>query len=264
LSGHYPWVSAEKGGTKKQERRIVMSKDFDFEGDSTGNFLNSIAHATVREVRANLEKGVPVDARDADGNTILLRAVQDGAAYAVVKALLDHGAAVAAVNIRGEDSLMSAATRGRGKVAALLLERRADPNTRDRSGMTSLMRACKNGHLSTAKALLAHGAQAEDVDGRGWSPLMLAADSGHASIVAMLIKHGADVNAADRHQETALMMASSWGCHRVVRTLVQGGAACDFPNKDGWTALTFAEDLGHPEVVKILEKFSNRSVDRAA
>ncbi len=154
LPGHYPFLSAERGETKTQERRVAMSKDIDCEGDPKGTFPNGIAHATVREVRAHLEKGIPIDSRDADGNTILLRAVQNGATYAVVKALLDCGAAVAAVNNRGENSLMAAATRGRGKVAALLLEQRADPNTRDQSGMTALMRACKNGHLTVAKALL--------------------------------------------------------------------------------------------------------------
>src|SRR5208283_1428267 len=189
-----------------------MVETMDCEANGNRDLRELVMSGKVKQVKAALAAFDPLTCKDEDGNTLLHRAVSDGARPSVIKVIIDVMGQVDVLNSNGETPLRLAAAVGNAKAA---------------------------------EVLLASGAKADAKDKYDRTPLMMAADSGHAGIVAMLIKHGADVNSADRHQETALMIASSWGYPKVVQTLARCGAVCDLPNKDGWTALTFAKDLGH-------------------
>ena len=73
-----------------------------------------------------------------------------------------------------------------------LLERGADPDTRDRYGQTALMRAALHGHAELVEVLIGAGAALDVTAKYGLSALMLAAVNGREEIARALIRAGAD------------------------------------------------------------------------
>jgi hypothetical protein len=108
-------------------------------------------------VRALLDKGADVNAKNKNGNTPLrFAAMADDTD--IVKALLDKGADMNMRNELGTTALMYSASEGRLDIVKLLLEKGADVNIKDGSGMTALMWASEKNHTNIARALLAAGA----------------------------------------------------------------------------------------------------------
>lgn len=76
--------------------------------------------------------------------------------------LLNHGASTEAVCSGGDTALVHAVVHGHGAATALLLDRSADPNARDRDGWTALMVVAFLNAAEFARdliaMLIAHGA----------------------------------------------------------------------------------------------------------
>ncbi len=134
---------------------------------------------------------------------------------AMVALLLDHGAAVADIDATGETALhrvadlRQAEARPAAAMAALLLERGADPDARNRDEVTPLHQAVRARNLAVAEVLLEHGADANARDrGRGSTPLRRAVSANGAggtacsadlmlALTQLLLRHGADPDACD-------------------------------------------------------------------
>jgi hypothetical protein len=96
------------------------------------------------------------DARDEDtGNTALVWACLYGRA-AAAELLLDGGASTGALNWQSASALHAAAGGGHLSCTALLLERRADADTRDDHGLTPLAVATERGHTEVVQLLRRH------------------------------------------------------------------------------------------------------------
>ena len=108
-----------------------------------------------------------------------------------LRAALDGGVPADARNDAGDSLLMLAAYHCRAQAADLLLVRGADPNVANAKGQQPLAGVCWKGALDIARALVEHGAQVNG-SGSGMTPLMLAAMCGHREVVALLLEHGAD------------------------------------------------------------------------
>ena len=80
-------------------------------------------------------RGVPVDCRDAYGNTICLVGGQNGHKR-VVKAALRRGADINAVNHRGNSVLHFCFAFGFRELGEYLVAKGADPNVLNRAGRT--------------------------------------------------------------------------------------------------------------------------------
>ena len=79
--------------------------------------------------------------------------------------------------------------RGHLEMVRLLLEARADKNTRDPDdGRTALMAAAARGHLRVVNFLLQVGADKEAATPDGDTALTYAAESGHLNVVYMLLE----------------------------------------------------------------------------
>ena len=159
----------------------------------TPEYSGILRRADVRQLRAALDRGAPVNARDAQGNTPLMLA----AVYAdtpCVQLLLERGAEVNITNHAGATPLMRAVHNYNS--VRRLVEHGADVNTRSTLGNTALILAARpaNAHR-TVEFLLAHGADARATNNWGASALMAAAASGDDASVRLLLKHGADANA---------------------------------------------------------------------
>ena len=150
-----------------------------------GELFNEIERADAQAVTTKLDQGIPVDASGPYGFT----------------------------------PLISAAIKGHTDVAAMLLRRHADVNSRSEDGRTALMAAAWNGHIEMVRLLLDHGAAVNQISNEGWTPLTYAAWNGYTDIVHVLLQHGADPSIVD---------------HK------------------GWTALTIAERQGHSEVINLI------------
>jgi ankyrin repeat protein len=117
---------------------------------------------------------------------------------------------------------------GRPKMAAILLDRGAEPNAVSRNPMAV-------------------------------QPLHSAAVARDTTIVAMLLDHGADVNARQAGGWTPLHAAAMFGNAPLAELFLNRGATADLTNDQGKTARDLAVEKGHTEIAGLLERHSARS-----
>lgn len=195
--------------------------------------------------------GASVNERDARGWTALMYAAFKNFAAEEMKALIDAGADVTAVNDEGQTPLMLAAQAGNAKAVKMLLENgmAGAVNARDKRGRTALMyvrRWYTYDELAGAvvRALVAAGADVNAADNEGRTALMSAAEAGSTDGVKALIELGASINAKDKHGRTALMWSvasKDVAKHDAVHYLVTAGADATAKDDEGQTALTLGK-----------------------
>lgn len=129
------------------------------------------------------------------------------------------------VNTLAEDNsppLLIALKRGLTIIAQILINAGADPNAKDRLGLTPLLVACgkpTTGYKTTVELLLQKGANVNVRDPLGNTPLLLSISGGTPDIAALLIERGADVFVGRRDGETAITLAWKLGDERLVRLI---------------------------------------------
>jgi uncharacterized protein len=110
-----------------------------------------------------------------------------------VEALLQAGADV---NQQSRESmkvsaLHSSAAAHRPDIAALLLDKGANPNLRGQAGVTVFHEAAATGQIDLAEMLLQHGGDVNARDDSGKTPLAYASDSKQDAMAVWLREHGA-------------------------------------------------------------------------
>jgi ankyrin repeat protein len=107
-----------------------------------------------------------------------------------------------------------------------LLESGADVNALDGYGQTALMLASHKGHVQVVRKLVAYGANLDHTAKFGLSALMLAVIADHPKVVRVLMEAGADATirgsgrTAPVYDKTALQLADSMGrlnCAEILR-----------------------------------------------
>ncbi len=193
--------------------------------DGQGRTLLHVAaiHGRLEIARLLLERGLPVDGRDAHGQTPL-----HAAAYGIHWIPPErHGMRL----YRGCGSEQAA-------VARLLLERGADLRARDDRRSTPLHLAAKGGNLEVARLLLEKGADVRAADEDGTTPLHEAASGGchepgmpqftvpgdHAGVASLLLAAGADPNATSM-MGTPLVEATRSGATELAKLLLAADAS---------------------------------------
>ena len=169
-----------------------------------------------------------------------------------VRALIDEGDDVAAVDDDGDGVLRYAITSRNPRIFEMLLERGADPDAigtsaSGRAGFTILHAVAEIGWDEAIAALLRHGAQIDARGEGGITALMLASGAGRDSSVTLLADAGADIDAVDDDADSVLFYAASNGQKSAVNLLLDLGADPDLPpGSSGWTPLTVAAQLASP------------------
>src|SRR5712675_1406726 len=132
------------------------------------------------------------------------------ASYCGFRDLVNHLIVVHSldVNARGGShttALHAASSKGDLEVAFLLLDKGADPNSRDDEGGSPLHKVSKVGHLLGTQAileimrlLLKFGANVDVRDDGGFTPLHIASVNGHRDVVELLLERGTRMDARSR------------------------------------------------------------------
>jgi ankyrin repeat protein/N-acetylneuraminic acid mutarotase len=205
-----------------------------------------------------------INAPDQKGVTLLESAAAKGK-LAVVKVLLENGAAVDGLQQPSLTPLHYAAANGHRAIVDLLLSKGAKAEAQNQSGVTPLHLAARKGYETVAKALLAAGAtvnvQTKGVAGSdtedlhyhispGQTPLHLAASAGYSGMVELLLAKGADVNAEDSEGRTTLSYAVQNHYQAILQVLL---AAHANPNAGRLNLpLATAASLGDMPALKLL------------
>lgn len=162
-------------------------------------------------VRRLLELGLPLDGRDAQGCSALLRA----------------------------------AGAGHVGLVEFLLARGSDPMQAAHTGATALSAAISARRDAVVERLLAAGVDADQRLAGGATALLVAAALGNEPALAQLLRHGADPAARDDHDGNALHAAVQFAfaspdgerAQRVIAALLAAGTPADARNRQGQTPL---------------------------
>ena len=135
------------------------------------NFFKCATEGEADVCKLFLNAGFDANMKDMRENPLLTVAVRGGST-AVVNVLLDSGAAINAPSgDRGYSPLMDAVYTKNVALAALLLERGADPNAKGRDGETAICIAAGRGDEETCSLLVKHNADPTIKDALGMSAI---------------------------------------------------------------------------------------------
>jgi uncharacterized protein len=176
-----------------------------------------------------------------------------------VRALLDQGAPVDARDDRGATALVRAAYGNQVAAAALLVQAGADVNLQDDTRQSAYLIATSEvgDDPRLLDLTLGAGADIDAKDSYNGTGLIRAAERANVKIVERLLQAGIDRDHVNRLGYTALHEAVVFGeggpaDQATVAALVAGGVALDIPDGNGDTALAHAERGGQREVASIL------------
>lgn len=163
------------------------------------------------------DRGADIDARDANDNTVLLRAAWKHPDVRMVKKLLELKPNAYAINSTGMTALLLACTRSDDaahEIVTILLHFAPDLiNKTDYNGRSALHYAAQfTNDTKLLNVLKEHYACFDKQDAQGITPLMLAAQyNQNKDITSTLLSYTADPNmcTTDTYQCTALMRSAS-------------------------------------------------------
>ena len=195
-------------------------------------------------LRALLERGADVEARDRDWRKLLRRAVEDGH-HEAVKILIGHGANVNETDSVGDSLLHSACARSRKgpqyfAIAKDLLDAGANPAAKNQRGEIPLHHAARYGGERIAR-FMAGKSNLNAPDADGHAPLHAAAlGIDNEDGVAALLDAGAQIDSRDRNGQTPLHLLGAKPKTRpadinVARALLNAGANPWARDRDGLT-----------------------------
>ncbi|XP_076445095.1 uncharacterized protein LOC143283004 [Babylonia areolata] len=207
--------------------------------------------------------GANINCRDIYGQTPLHFAAMRGNEVACRDLLSISDVDIEAKDETGITPLHMAVIHNQQEIASMLLsrelvQRRADPRSKDNKQLTPLHYACREGNVKLVKTLF-QGRDLEiiskmvlDHDTEGSTCLHLAVESGHCEVARMVLEQRAEVNRPRKYNMFPLHLTAMSGDISTARLLVDYSARIDMVNDDQATALHKAASLNHTEVVELL------------
>ena len=209
--------------------------------------VKAIEKGDTNAVRALLEDGANPKVRTGGSPAFMMSNTPE-----IVGLLLDKGADVDAYNWSGVTPLMYAARMGKILLLEMLLSRGANPNAEDDAGVSVLAGAALFGQNDSVSALLAFGADPALQSDIGLTALMQASHAGALLAATRLIAGGAPVNATATRGLTALMFAASNNHKDMARLLLGKGADRDAETIEHFSAADLAERAGHKGIANLI------------
>ena len=235
---------------------ITHSADLSLKDSKQWTCLHVAYHHKRQEVfRILLEHGIPVNAQTDEGRTCLhmLCSHYDGSHY-YIEQLLKHNANIGIKDKDGNTPLHLAAASNAPDIVDRLLQKAADVESENYSGMRPLSLGI--GHINIVRKLIESGADVGACDKQGMTALhqACAKQSINVSVVQELLKcDKALVNRLTNAGSSPLHLAcQSNNKKQVVQYLLDNGANVDEANTEGYTPVLYAARYGSAEVVKSL------------
>ena len=191
--------------------------------DSYDKVYSAIRANDLRQMKTLLDGGVRPDAEGPEGITPLMVAAEAGSLDAM-KMLIDRKADVNTRSASGATALMWSVTDP--KKVRLLLDHGADVNVASRSGRTALIIAAfANPSAEVVRMLLARGANVAVMDQRKVTPMNAATFANDTATIRLLLDASADIQTADTFIGlTPLINASGNRNLEAVKMLLAKGA----------------------------------------
>jgi len=201
--------------------------------------------ATVKDLEERIRKTVSgVDAK-------VLAAMRPILAELVKKEATGSGDTPLHLEIRLRNGHLKIAQK-LPNVMRLLLDKKADPNRKNRAGDTPLHLAAKLKQDDSVTLLLEYDVQPDIPRADGQTALHLATRLNRPEMVRALLDKGAKADAKMPDGDTALHKAARLGYAEVARALVAKGADVNAKAKDDMTPLHWAALMSRKDVVDLL------------
>lgn len=198
------------------------------------NELDSMRHCAEQQRLINAQESgrvfrgrTPLHWAIINDNLMMLRHLLATPAVQQQRSLVDHGGY----------PIHLAAARGMNQGVEMLLQRGADPSSRNLLQQTPLHHAAGQGHLDTVQMLLEKGASLQVTDRIGKTVLMSAVASDNPELVRFLLARKPDINSSTLHGTTALHYAAL-NSAEITNMLLDAGARPDPVTLGGYTPLT--------------------------
>jgi ankyrin repeat protein len=195
---------------------------------------------------ALLEKGADIAWADKAGLTLLHMTAAEGD-LPLMALLLEKGANANAKEKDGRTPLFWAKTPA---IATALLDKGADPKVVATDGRTALFEGVTRG---VAEVILARGGDATVKDTGGWTALHMAAKRGDSELVGLLLDKGAPATAKSNDGVTPLHLAATSGHIAVAQLLLAKGADINAADKQKLTPLGYATKAEKKEMIAFLK-----------
>ncbi len=223
-SAQYRWLRALLAGGILAMGMQVNAADAQNRGQQ---LLAAMEADRTSEAEALVSAGAEVDARDAQGRTPLLIAV-DRNNLRLALLLMRAGASINAQAANMDTPWLLAGARGRGDMLRAMIPLRPDLSIRNRFGGNALIPACERAHLDAIRILLTTGIDVNHVNNLGWTCLLEIVilgqgGSGHQEAARLVLGAGANPNIADRDGVTPLAHARARGQTEVALMIEQAG-----------------------------------------
>ncbi len=277
-------IVAIQGGRKESAKLLInASKNLDIQ-DENGNvpFVMAAKKGDQELVKLFLDttKNIDINAKNADGRTALLVAIEEGHTKIAVLLSNQKGIDLHTSLENNWTTLTAAVTKANKLMVQTLIKAGADVNAAMKDhGWTPLMAgAYYTGDIELIRMLLAAKAQVNAKMSDGRTAEFLANQKGYNQIVAILKnresvvknffkaveenstrdlniyldKKDIDINFKDKNGNTALMGAAEKGHKAVAEILLKKGIDINAHGKDGKTALIVASENNHTQVAELL------------
>jgi serine/threonine protein kinase/ankyrin repeat protein len=216
----------------------------------------AITYKRVEIARLLIAHGADVHARDSIGRTPLIVAIT----YCpqAIELLLSSGVSINEETRFGPPLLAAARYQwlyngDRGiqdseNAVKVLIEKGADPNTRDKDGRNALMVMSMEFRPAPTRGVR------RGVFNGAPDPHISIEDGTYAQLIGKtLLQAGCDANAADSDGRTPLMYAARYNRPPAADLLLKAGANIKAKDKDGKTALDLAKQFKNQEIVRLLQ-----------
>ena len=158
--------------------------------EKVNTFLESAFKGNIEKMQFQLEKGMDVNAEDAEGNTALFYAIQSDN-YESVEYLIESGAETEIVNDNGNSPLTAAVVSKKMNAVKALLANGANPNFTNQNKETALHAAVWHSSSEYVSMLVSYGADVNAETKSGFTPVMLSSLKGDTISELILLKNGA-------------------------------------------------------------------------
>lgn len=234
--------------------RALLDEGADIEARDRGRrtaLVIAAKYGRSQTVQLLIDSGANVNAKTESSETALFFAAKDDKTVDIVQLLLDNNTDINATSTFGSP-LIVAAEKGAVAVLQLLLDRGANTEVNDGCDYSALHYAAKYNQVGSAKVLLDNQAAIEALDSAGNTALIIAALVGSGDVVKLLLEKGANIDVKGDKGYTPLHSAALYDQPLIATLLLEYGARTDILDDQGRTPLQLAEERKNPAVVRVL------------